>query len=213
MSARRPLLALAVVCGIVAAAIYQAGAARTDVVVFAHDVEIPRPLTLDDLSVRSVASALVPQDALRSTDEGVGLLPRGVVLAGQVVSARLLARDLDGLRAGVTLAPGLRAIAVPADAVTAVGGAVIPGSRVDVLAIPILGRAPAGRTAELLLTNALVLDVRSDTGGAYVPKDARVGAVPERIASVVIAIAATDEVRFADRIATSTFVLALSGAR
>jgi len=35
----------------------------------------------------------------------------------------------------------------------------------------------------------------------------------DRIGSVVVAIDALDEVRFADRIATSTFVLALAGSR
>jgi hypothetical protein len=57
--------------------------------------------------------------------------------------------------------------------------------------------------------------VRSETGspfGAVVSKGA-VSTLSERIGSVVIAIDPLDEVRFADRIATSTFVLALAGSR
>jgi len=84
-----------------------------------------------------------------------------------------------------------------------------------VIAVPVAGRAPSGRTAELLLQGAMVLDVRSETGspyGAAVTK-APVSSVGERIGSVVVAIDSLDEVRFADRIVTSTFILALAGSR
>jgi Flp pilus assembly protein CpaB len=97
----------------------------------------------------------------------------------------------------------------------AVGGAIVPGARVDVIAVPVAGRAPGGRTVELLLQGAMVLDVRSETGSPYVaavPKGSLSG-VGERMGSVVVAIDSLDEVRFADRIVTSTFVLALAGSR
>src|SRR5439155_1612634 len=83
--------------------------------------------------------------------------------------------------------------------------------RVDVIAVPIAGRAPGGRTTELLLQGAMVLDVRSETGSPYgaALSKSLVSTVGERIGSVVVAIDALDEVRFADRIATSMFVLAL----
>jgi hypothetical protein len=111
----------------------------------------------------------------------------------------------------MALTAAQRAVAVPVSAVNAVGGGVVPGSRVDVLAVPILGRAPAGRTVELLASAALVLDVRGESGAAFTPRDPKTAMSADRIASVVIAIAANDETRFADRIATSTFVLTLAG--
>jgi Flp pilus assembly protein CpaB len=94
-----------------------------------------------------------------------------------------------------------------------VGGAIVPGSRVDVLAVPVLGRAPAGRTVELLATSALVLDVRGELGSAFGGSREKSAVMSDRIASVVIAIASTEEMRLADRIATSTFVLALASGR
>jgi hypothetical protein len=110
----------------------------------------------------------------------------------------------------------MRAVALPvSSAAQAVGGAIVPGARVDVIAVPVAGRAPAGRTAESLLQAAMVLDVRSETGSPFGPVPAK-GTVPslgERIGSVVVAIDPLDEVRFADRIATSTFVLVLAGSR
>ena len=136
------------------------------------------------------------------------------MLRGQIVLARSVSDELADFRSGQIVANGYRAVAIPVNAVAAVGGAIVPGSRVDVLAVPIAGRAPAGRSAEILVTNATVLDVRGESGAAYVQRDGKTSAVAmDRIASVVIAIALVDEARLADRVATSTFVLALLGAR
>ncbi|HKW77495.1 MAG TPA: Flp pilus assembly protein CpaB [Candidatus Limnocylindria bacterium] len=215
MIARRWLLALAIGAGCVAGAVFFAVTARGEVVVASRDIDVPRPLAADDLEVRAVASDLVPADAAHRVEDVIGLVPRAPLLRGQIVQERAVAAELAELRAGVALAPGLRAVAIPVTAVNAVGGAVAPGSRVDVLAVPVLGRAPAGRAAELLVTSATVLDVRGESGSAFVvSRETRPGTFStDRIASVVIAIGAADEVRFADRIATSTFVLALVSAR
>jgi hypothetical protein len=82
-----------------------------------------------------------------------------------------------------------------------------------VLALPVAGRAPADRTAEVLATGVAVLDLRAESGAAYVSHETRAGVNVDRLASVVIAIAAVDEARFADRLSNSTFALALLGAR
>ena len=109
----------------------------------------------------------------------------------------------------------MRAVALPLSAAQAVGGTVVPGVLVDVLAVPIAGRAPAGRPTEILAQAALLLDVRSETGAAFGPQSSKAGlaTVSERIGSVVIAIDRAEEIRFADRIATSTFVLTLVPSR
>jgi Flp pilus assembly protein CpaB len=148
-------------------------------------------------------------------DDVVGLVPRAPLLRGQLVLTRAVASELPGFRTGLVLSSGLRAFAIPVSAVNAIGGAIVPGSRVDVLAVPVLGRAPSGRATELLASAAVVLDVRDDSGAAYLPREGKANAATlnERIASIVIAVPAADEIRFADRIATSTFVLALVGSR
>jgi hypothetical protein len=60
-----------------------------------------------------------------------------------------------------------------------------------------------------------VLDVRSETGSPYGAATSKspISSLGERIGSVVVAVDSLDEVRFADRIATSTFVLMLAGSR
>ncbi|HUQ42487.1 MAG TPA: RcpC/CpaB family pilus assembly protein, partial [Candidatus Limnocylindrales bacterium] len=152
--------------------------------------------------------------AARRIDDVVGLVPRSPMLRGQIVLVRSVAEEIADFRSGQMIASGYRAVAIPVSAVNAVGGAVVPGARVDILAIPIAGRAPLGREAEVLMTGATVLDVRGETGAAFTAREPKAGSVAfDRIASVVIAIPFIDEARFADRIATSTFVIALVGAR
>jgi len=209
---RRSLLALAITSGLIAGALYYAGTRQTDVVVMARDVTDPRPLTADDLILRTVATELAPEGALRSVDDAVGLTPRAPVLRQQILFASALAVDPVELR-GWSLGFGMRAIAIPVRVVDAVGGAVSAGARVDVLALPVAGRAPADRTAEVLLVNVPVLDVRAESGASYIRRDDKAGLLTDRLSSVVIGIAAADEARLADRLATSTFVIALAGSQ
>jgi Flp pilus assembly protein CpaB len=211
---RRLLFALAIAAGCVSAIFYYAAAQRADVVVLARDIDDPRPLTRDDLDVRTLSADLVPGDAVQRVDDVLGLVPRAPLFRGQIVIRRSLAEELADFRSGQALAAGFRAVAIPLTAVSAVGGAVVPGARVDVLAVPISGRAPPTRGTELLLSGARVLDVRGESGAPFAQRDQKTAALAaDRIGSVVIAIALADEVRFADRIGTSTFVLALVSVR
>lgn len=214
MMARRWLLALALASGLVAGGIYHLATARAEIVVAARDMTVPRPLGAEDVELRSVTLDLVPAAAARRVEDVLGLIPRAPLFRGQLVLSNALATELADLPAGVTLASGYRAIAIPVSAVGAVGGVIVPGARVDVLAVPVIGRAPAGRMVELLATSATVLDVRGESGATLAPRDPKTStALVDRVASVIVAIPVADELRFADRIATSTFVLALAATR
>lgn len=211
---RRVLFAIAIVSGCLAAALYYGATRRADVVVMARDMTELRALTREDVDVRTISAELVPEDAIRNVDEAVGSIPRAPLAKGQLVLAHAIGSEAADFRSGQSLEEGTRAIAIPVSAVTAVGGAVIPGAHVDVISVPIAGRAPADRLAEVLLTGALVLDVRGENGAPYTQREPRGAAVSiDRIASVVIGVSLIDEVRLADRLASSTFVLALVGAR
>ncbi|TMG34448.1 MAG: hypothetical protein E6H94_09370 [Chloroflexi bacterium] len=191
---QRGLVALALAAGALAGILYYAGARRTTVIVAARDLDATHALAVDDLTTRELPTDAIPADAVTELAKAVGRTPAA-------------------FHTGLTLPSGLRAVALPVSAAQAVGGALVPGARVDVLAVPLLGRAPAGRTTELLAQSALVLDVRAETGAPYGATAGRTGLVTaERIGSVVVAIAPTEELRFADRIATSTFVLAAISA-
>lgn len=212
MIARRSLLVIALIAGAVAGALYFIAAQRVGMVVAAHDVAVIRPLTAEDLEVRSVPPEVLPIGGISSVDDVIGRVPITPLWRGQPLVMQALADDTAAFHTGLRLRPGERAIALPVVAVGAVGGAISPGARVDVLAVPVIGRAPAGRTVELLAANALVLDMRTESGAPYLPRREDATLAVERIGSVIIAILPSDEIRFADRIATSTFVLAFSSA-
>ena len=216
MIGQRTLLALAVTAGALAGILYYVGAQRSPVVVAARDIDATRPLVNEDLTVVSIPADAAPAGALADATGAVGKLLRAPLWRGQVVLEPALSDQAALFHTGLALPAGMRAVALPvSSAAQAVGGAIVPGARVDVIAVPVAGRAPAGRTAELLLQAAMVLDVRSETGtpfGALMTK-ATASSLGERIGGVVIAIDPGEEVRFADRVATSTFVLALAGSR
>jgi Flp pilus assembly protein CpaB len=213
---QRALVVLALAAGALAGVLYYVGAQRSPVVVAARDLDATHPLVADDLTVVSIPADAVPAGALADATAAVGKLPRAPLWRGQVVLDPALSDDAASFHTGLALPVGMRAVALPvSSAAQAVGGAIVPGARVDVIAVPVAGRAPGGRTTELLLQGAMVLDVRSETGSPYgvSPAKSPVSSVGERMGSVVVAIDPLDEVRFADRIATSMFVLTLAGSR
>ena len=79
-----------------------------------------------------------PPNTARTLDAVVGRYAALPILAGQDVDARAV-EATPGSRAfgfGAPLAPGQVAFALPVEASQAVGGALSPGARVDVIAVP-----------------------------------------------------------------------------
>jgi len=209
MIGRRILLAVALVAGVVASAIYWNAIQRTSVVVVAHDLDGQRAIQSDDLALRELPPDALPAGALRELSDAIGRTPRAPLWTGQVLIGAVLT-DTAAVFGGAIAPPdGQRAIAIPATPGLAVGGALTSGARVDVIAIPIGGRAPATRATEVLAVGAVVLDVRGENGGPLGARTMpRTGAttVPDRLGSVIVAVTAADALRIADRIPVSTFV-------
>jgi Flp pilus assembly protein CpaB len=204
---RRVALAAALVCAVTAGLAYYLDARRVSVVVAARSVQSHARLTSDDLRIMEVPLEIAPPDAIRSESDAVGQTIYAPVTPGQFVVAPLFDGPSE-FRSGLRTPPGWRAVALPVTAPTALGGAVVPGLRVDIVAVPVAGRAPAGRVPERIATGLLVLDVRSDAGGPFEePSPESVAAANSRLGSVIVAIPPSDEVRFADLIATSTLIL------
>ena len=209
MIGQRTLLAVALVCGAIAGTIYYGSLQRISVVVAARPLDADRPIVGDDVALRQLPPDAVPAGALRSLDDAVGRVPRAPLWAGQLLIAPALGTAAAAFHSGLVPPAGQRALAIPVTASQAVGGAIVAGAHVDVIAVPVSGRAPAGRVTELVATNVTVLDVRGENGGPIVPGgQGRPGVAPlERLGSVVVSLPPSDELRVADRIATSTFVL------
>lgn len=214
MIPRRLLIAIALCCGVAAGAIYHAATQRSSVVVAARDIDGLRAIEADDLIVRGFPADDMPTGAVSDPRAAIGRRMRGPVAAGQLILSSQLADDASIFQSGLQAPSGTRAVALPVGPAQALGGALAPGLRVDVIAVPAAGRAPAGRITELVVLAAIVLDVRSESGGPLTRGTGRSSpaAMAERIGSVVVAVPARDELRIADRIGTSTFVLALAPA-
>ncbi|MGH2472364.1 MAG: Flp pilus assembly protein CpaB [Candidatus Limnocylindria bacterium] len=216
MIGRRALFVLALAAGLLAGTLYYLGAQRSPVVIAARDLDATHPLVAEDLAILSIPADAVPAGALADPSGALGKVPRAPLWRGQVVLGPALSDQAASFHTGLALPKGMRAVALPvSSAAQAVGGAIVPGVRVDVIAVPVVGRAPGGRTVELLLQDTMVLDVRSETGSPYGAAISKgpISSLGERIGSVVVAIDSLDEVRVADRIVTSTFVLVLAGPR
>jgi Flp pilus assembly protein CpaB len=209
MIGQRVLLVIAVVCGAIAGTIYYVSLQRVTIVVAAHHLDADRPIAFDDVALKELPPDAIPSGAVRSTDDAIGRVPRAPQWPGQILLSPMLATAAAAFHSGLVPPAGQRAVAIPVTPSQAIGGALVAGAHVDVIAVPVAGRAPAGRVTELVAGNVTVLDVRGENGGPFVPASASrsVGMSIDRLGSVVVALAPSDELRVADRIATSTFVL------
>jgi len=206
---RRSLLAIALVCGALAGTIYYASLQRVSVIVAARALDADRAISIEDLATVDLPPDAVPAGAIRSTGDAVGRVPRAPHWPGQVLIDGALASGAAAFHSGLVPPAGQRAIAIPVSPSQAIGGAIAAGAHVDVIAVPVVGRAPAGRVTELVAANVTVLDVRGENGGPFVlPTASRGGpGSADRLGSVVVALPPGDEMRVADRVASSTFVL------
>ena len=154
----------------------------------------------------------------RSLDAVVGRYAALPILAGQDVDGRAI-EATPGSRAfgfGAPLGPGEVAFALPVAADQAVGGALSPGARVDVIAVPNAlktGTAAAspGPGSISMGQGLTILALR--TGDGHQLTDLAAGGstavVPPKLGSVVVAIPAARVADFATAALTSTFYLAL----
>jgi len=206
---QRALLAIALVCGAIAGTVYYGSVQRVAIVTAAHGLDADKVIAFDDLAVTELPPDAVPSGALRSPDDAVGRVPRAPLWPGQILLAQALSSGSADFHSGLALPAGQRAVAIPVTPSQAIGGALVAGAHVDVIAVPIIGRAPAGRVTEVVAVNVTVLDVRGENGGPFVPASASraSGVSVDRLGSVVVALPPGDELRVADRVATSTFVL------
>jgi len=209
MIGQRVLLVIAVVCGAIAGTVYYVSLQRVAIVVATHHLDADRPIAFDDVALKELPPDAIPNGALRSTEDAIGRVPRAPQWPGQILLSSLLASGAAAFHSGLVPPAGQRAVAIPVTPSQAIGGALVAGAHVDVIAVPVSGRAPAGRVTELVAGNVTVLDVRGENGGPFVPASTSrgTGLSVDRLGSVVVALAPSDELRVADRIATSTFVL------
>lgn len=221
MRARRGVYAaIFLVAALGAATLVYVAQPQNGVVRAKVDIEILAPITADMVEIVQVSPASVPANAARHLDAVVGRYASVPILAGQDVDLRVLEAS-PGERTfgfGAPLEAGQVAFALPVEPGQAVGGALVPGARVDIVAVPNALKTPVSAgtdspSAAVLGQGLVVLAVRTPEGEPLTDEpDSQQGSVviPPKLGSVVVAIPAARLPEFAEAAVGSTFYLALS---
>ncbi len=180
---------------------------RIEVVLLGSDV--PEYTRLDASMLRSarLPVAAVHREALRSENQAVGrYLLRNAVAGEQLLASQLSddegRRTLRG-RVGRTE----RAIFIPLSTGRALGGAVKPKDRVDVIFVP--NEQKVGLySAKVLLQNVEVLDVRGERGAALAEGRRE---ADQAFAGVLVAVSPGDAEKIAFCLEHGSLYLALAG--
>lgn len=99
-------------------------------------VEIPFGQMVEAQQVTTVRMPMdtIPDDAFDASEKAVGKIATFDILRGDIVRGARLSEHLGGSTLASLIAPDKRAISVRVDDVVGVGGFLLPGNRVDVLA-------------------------------------------------------------------------------
>ncbi len=220
MRARRgAYLAFFVVAAIAASALVYLSQPRNGVVRATVDIPLLTPITADMIQVVSVSPADAPPNAARSVEAVVGRYASVPILAGQDVDARELETNPGQLAFGfgAPLEVGQVAFAIPVEPGQAVGGAIAPGARVDIVAVPNALKTQvsggSSQSAVVLGQGLVVLTIRTPEGKQLTDDAASDGTrvvIPPKLGSVVVGIPEARLAEFAEAALSSTFYLALS---
>ncbi|WP_217474563.1 Flp pilus assembly protein CpaB [Stutzerimonas stutzeri] len=114
--------------------------------------EIPFGHQVDAQSVALVRMprGTVPDDSFETTDSVVGKIATFGLLRGDVLRGARLAEHLGGSTLASLIAADKRAVSVRVDDVVGVGGFLLPGNRVDVLATKRKGNGDEAQAATIL---------------------------------------------------------------
>ncbi len=220
MRARRGVyIAFFLIAALGASALVYFAQPRNGIVRAKVDIAVLTPITAEMVELISVSPADVPANAARTLDAVVGRYASVAILAGQDVDVRILETNPGQLAFGfgAPLEIGQVAFALPVEPAQAVGGALAPGARVDVVAVPnALKTQLSGSdspSAVILGQGLVVLTIRTPEGKPLTDApDAGRGTVviPPKLGSVVVAIPEARLAEFAEAALSSTFYLALS---
>ena len=143
-----------------------AGMETRPVVVAATALDLGAELRAEDMRVVAWPASAVPEGVFSSPQEAIG---RGVLLP-ITVNEPILSSKLASKEAGAGLPPaipqGFRALSVRVNEVIGVAGYVLPGTRVDVVAIVNPTEQRLDTTSKVILTDVQVL-----TAGTKIERD------------------------------------------
>ena len=107
---------------------------QQSVVIATVEIGFGQMIEPQQVTVVRMPKDAAPDDAFASTDQVVGKIATFSMLRGDILRGARLAEHLGGSTLASLIEPSKRAISVRVDDVVGVGGFLLPGNRVDVLA-------------------------------------------------------------------------------
>lgn len=138
--------------------------ATTDVVVATRAIDANTKLTSDLLELKAVSTDQVLAGAYTNLDNVIGLPVRYPVQAGEQITSTKVGVEAiaDEKDLALVLPDGQRAFSVTASEVTAVGGLLLPGNNVDVIAVFSDPNSNTPQRAVTVLQNISILAVAQE---------------------------------------------------
>lgn len=189
----RGLLVLAVLSGLVAAILVFVALARSGgggdetstpavttakVVVAQRDIPARSEITADTVQVVEVPAPLVVKGAFVDVQPLIGETTRYPIAAGEQITRVKVGPQTEGDGLAFVVPKGQRALSVRVDEVSGVGGLLLPGDRVDVIAVFSTTEVGSDK-AVTLLQNIEVLAVAQKAQEPVPPAQADTAAPPE----------------------------------
>jgi pilus assembly protein CpaB len=166
------LLLLALLAGLVAAVIVfvivsdddgGSGAVSSSVtpaVIASQQIDAGTEITSDMVRVSDVPEDLLVSGALDSTDLVVGESARVTIAEGEQITSSDVGVPVPDKGISGVIPPGMRGVAIEVDEVTAVGGLLLPGDRIDIIrTLKIRGQGGLGDNEYILRTETLLQNV------------------------------------------------------
>ncbi|GLZ89053.1 Flp pilus assembly protein CpaB [Metapseudomonas resinovorans] len=129
------------------------------VVVATLEIPFGQMIEAQQVTLVRMPKGTVPDDALDATDKAVGKIATFPMLRGDILRSARVAEHLGGSTLASLIEADKRAISVRVDDVVGVGGFLLPGNRVDVLATRQVGGTSNDSESKTILQDLRVLAV------------------------------------------------------
>jgi len=132
---------------------------ETQVVVATIEIPYGQKIEEHHVNLVTMPKAVVPGNTYSSTEEIVGRVANTAHLAGEILRSERFVEHLEGSTLAAMISKNKRAITVRVDDVVGVGGFLLPGNRVDVLATKKSKKKSKSIITDTILKNIKVLAV------------------------------------------------------
>ena len=126
------------------------GGEQVEVVVATRDIAAGETVDAGSVSTKMWIADLLPADSVRNLSDVIGRQLTSSILAGEVVSMQ----RFQEINTAIEVPTGMVAVSVPAKDVQAVGGALVPGSYVNIYSVGDSSTKCIGRKVLVLATSA-----------------------------------------------------------